>query len=1030
MKRVMFIRLFVKVSAILFLLTIEGNAACSEQQNQNLCERAGYCTWDSDIGTCKTGPQQDLCYGTPVTECSLGAVVGGLLDIATDLLPILTPILDDAGIVYTVVDGVIYIACDVVDLVQSILDAINIELLGGLIQINLGEGIQILRTSTIPINHANTDGDLTDVEVIADNTLLQSLLGVVDFCGVDGSAGNCQYESALSLNLGYLGLLDLLSDAIVYDMPDMDVADGNHSIFATTTLNIDLASLLGDSASPLLYGRYIKNGETYGGRIASCSGGGGNSEEPSIPSTADIVDTDEYPYFGTRQVLKTKVAGNPEIALTVAYLDPTTHEPKTYNSSGEFNWLPPLEVLLYRTDSSCTDELPLAAPTAGSPAGEPVIAFIENGTSYADANTFTMAAVANSNTRILAKYADWGDLLNDLESASSCFLNSNWSANLNGLPQCLNNLGSSSGISQELIDKYPNIATECLNPLLTTDQQPCGSSAYDNSGSKGFILPEKYNHAYGCLACILDNAANVTACSSDNFAIRPASYSLDINDSTTPKIGGEAYTLEANATYVGGGVSPTSGYTVLLNNTADKNATFTFNPMPTATNCPGGDHGFDYTFTDGTGSTAITYPNVGDVNITLADANWTGVDQNKDGWLECLPDSDRTSPDPVGCLVSARISERYIPDHFDVNASLNNAGAGFTYLYDMNRYNDVNQTGYDYNLSTASLEIKVSAMGANGVGVMSNYLDNCYAKDTNITLQTSGTQLDPPSALNYFLYFNPNEADPALSNSGEGNTTLPSHGLITSLPLTNTTASFPARSAPDANGTTTIAYRINFDRKVNTPLNPFRLALAGVDIVDTDGVSGSDFSPSPDTATFLYGRVHAPRYRIDCSTAVTSPCNSTQPLQLYFAFYSTDTNLTLRRQYAHDDERSKDAIYWFRNTNHSALIDGNVTILSHLYNGYNLSTTSAPLHQNSTISVPAAGTSTVTIGYDGSRGYPYKSSIGLHTQKWLNYHRFNTNPDVNASFLIEFNAVGLEAGEGNLSDTHSAPANSHRRIRW
>ena len=84
-------------------------------------------------------------------------------------------------------------------------------------------------------------------EEIADNTLLQSLLGIADFCGVDGSAGNCQYESALALNLGYLGLLDLLNDAVVYDMPDMAVADVNHSVFAVTTLNLDFAALLGDA---------------------------------------------------------------------------------------------------------------------------------------------------------------------------------------------------------------------------------------------------------------------------------------------------------------------------------------------------------------------------------------------------------------------------------------------------------------------------------------------------------------------------------------------------------------------------------------------------------------------------------------------------------------------------------------------------------------------------------------------------------------------------------------------------------------
>ena len=110
----------------------------------------------------------------------------------------------------------LYEVITVVDLVQSLLDAININL--GLIHINLGEGIQILRTNTIPIKHTNTDGDLSDVQVIADNTMLDALLSAVDFCGVNGTPGNCSRESALQLNLSYLGLVDLLDKAIVYDI--------------------------------------------------------------------------------------------------------------------------------------------------------------------------------------------------------------------------------------------------------------------------------------------------------------------------------------------------------------------------------------------------------------------------------------------------------------------------------------------------------------------------------------------------------------------------------------------------------------------------------------------------------------------------------------------------------------------------------------------------------------------------------------------------------------------------------------------
>jgi len=748
-----------------------------------------------------------------------------------------------------------------------------------------------------------------------------------------------------------------------------------------------------------------------------CSGGGGGGT-PSVPSTADIVDADTNT---TSQILKTRVSGGPDTQYIVAYLNPTTMLPMTYNSVGLFNWKPPLEALLYRSDSTCTDELPLAIPTTGNPAGEPVMAVIQDGSDHAYTNIFTMAYIANQDTRIVAKYADWGDILDDLNSTQSCFLNSNWEGNLNGLPQCLNNLssaltGGGSGLAQELFAKYPNIATICLDQNLSGEQQPCNSSAYDNSGSKGFIVPEKYNHAYGCLACILDNSVNVRACSRDNFAIRPASYSMDLNDSTPLKIAGRQYTLDANATYISGGNNNISGYTTTLNNTFDKNASFVFNPVPTATICPYGDQPFTYTFTDGAGADAISYADVGDVNITLADENWTEVDQNKSP-LQCLPDSNSTTPDAegrVGCLIKASIPERFIPDRFDVNASLTDFGNNFTYLYDMNLYND-------YNLSTATLSIDINATSADG-NVTTNYVETCYAKDTNITLQTSGTQVIPADALTLFLYYNPAEANGTV-NSGEGNASLPPSGIITSLPITNITTSFPL-NAPDGNGTTHIEYKLNFDRKVNRPVDPFRISLTNADVNDTDGVTGSD--STTDTATFLYGRAHAPRYRVDCSSS-TGNCAS-QPLLIYFEFYSKDSNLPLRRDAVSglnigDQLRSNDAILWFRNTNHMAA-DGNTTSVAQRYIVSSPITPSVITHNGNT--------DQQTYTYSGNDGYPYKASMELNASRWLIYNRFEDNATSN-NFQLEFNAgPGNKAGTDNLgggADT-GAGANTNRRIRW
>jgi hypothetical protein len=849
------------------------------------------------------------------------------------------------------------------------------------------------------------DATVSNVEIIYDQTGVGS--GIFFDCSVAPS-GTCDKDSSFQFG----SLYDFSVSTDFYLDNDIPVDDNSSSI-STTLANT------GDCMDPaLIYATYIKDGVYYVGKLQACTGGGGGEETP--PSTVDIVDPDEYQYYDSRQVLKTKVSGNPNAQYTVVYLDPATMTPTNYNNSGDFNFLPPLEVLLYRSDSTCTDELPLATPVEGSPVGEPVFAEIENGTDHAETNTFTVAYVANKDTRIIAKYADWGVLLEGLESANSCFLNSNMSANFNGLPQCLNNLGSTSGISQEFIDKYPNIESVCLNPALTTDEQPCGSSAYDNSGSKGFIQPQKYNHAYGCLACILDAAADVTACSRDNFAIRPESYSLDLNDSALLKIAGKPYGLDANATYVGGGSTPTPGYTTILDNINDKNATIVFSPKPSATNCPDtSDHNFTISFDEGSGAQAIVYTNVGDVDITLADENWTGVDQNK-STLECLPGSDRTSPEPVGCLVTAAISERFIPDRFEVAATLQDSDElhGFTYLYDMNRWN-ANSLTDDYNLSTARLTVDINATGYDG-NVTSNYTDKCYANDTNVTLSIYSTTIEPAGALTQFLYFNPLDENTSIDNSGEGSEPLPSN-VIDELPIENLTTSF------EGDGTTHIEYNLNFDRKVNQPVDPFRLALKKVEVEDNETAPYTvyGYDDSSDTATFLYGRVHAPRYRVDCNvTGMNEPCTS-GGLAMYFEFYSKDSNLSLRQSLAPDVNRSKDAIYWFRNGMHE-LTDGNITSVTQRF--------VSPVE----VSVPTAATWDNTnhtelwkFQYTGKDGYPYKAAMGIDSNHWLLYNRYDANATTN-TFELEFNAgPGTKAGQDNLGSTdNDGDANTNRRIRW
>ena len=382
----------------------------------------------------------------------------------------------------------------------------------------------------------------------------------------------------------------------------------------------------------------------------------------------------------------------------------------------------------------------------------------------------------------------------------------------------------------------------------------------------------------GCYICSFNIQPS---CSSDNFAIRPQEFDSNLTANSVI-VAGQATSLKFSADKYNTDFVGTTDY----NETEGSSFIVDVNISDSTKICPQNTIGKSPTveYQNGLDTDNFSFNNIGDVNMTVHEIN---------GSEFAVVDADDT-PDDDRFITEFTVPFRIIPDHFNINAQLIDAGNGFTYLYDMNRWNSSSTD--DYNLSTARLTIDINASAADG-NITSNYIDTCYAKDTNVTMNVHSTAIEPAGSLTQFLYYNPKDAN-ATSNSGEGSyplSSLPTPNVITELPIENLKTTF-SDDAPDGNGTAHIEYNINFDRKVNQPVDPLRLALQKVEIDDTDSVHGEDVSS--DTATFLYGRVHAPRYRVDCNvTAINAPCISGN-LTMYFEFYSKDTNVTLRRDSA------------------------------------------------------------------------------------------------------------------------------------
>ena len=499
----------------------------------------------------------------------------------------------------------------------------------------------------------------------------------------------------------------------------------------------------------------------------------------------------------------------------------------------------------------------------------------------------------------------------------------------------------------------------------------------------------------------------------DRFSIRPENYTIAITAPDLTRLSsGTFYNMDVTASYEGN-TSGTIGYDQTLGNTADNNASLV--PNFGALSCPNtANVTFTLPFTNGTATlpnavytTGLSYNDVGDIDITLLDRNWTAID-NATVPVGCVTGSNDTSTDPVGCEISAIQAVRFVPSDFNITASLANEGTNYTYL------SDFNASGVDSNESArqmgATLDINITARNAIG-NVTTNYSVGCYAKDINISIGYDTLTLTPaPVALTKAYGFETNSE------------TLGSGALNAPIVLENIVG------GQFISGIADLDIKLNFDRRVNGVVNPFdfHISPSDINISNSDGVWGIN-TPDIGSADFFYGRVHAPRYRVKCNPGTpTGGCNtSTTPLTQYFEVYCQGAGCDTTRLSIVSPSltRSVDALRWYRNTIHTQTNEGNITSTAQR---------SGALAQEYGTYTDAPGQTTTPYTYNGSQGYPYKTTIEVNASNWLIYNKYDTNAVRNA-YELEFNAKGVFWGgtdqSGNRID-NNATENTNRRIMW
>lgn len=693
-------------------------------------------------------------------------------------------------------------------------------------------------------------------------------------------------------------------------------------------------------------------------------------DDPLTPYVAENVGINEvYMDYDDDKNITTKIVDK-LFNLKASYLD-ASGAVATYDGSYGNNKIIDMTVIAEHADGdTCTDNKPL---------GQALLLHNTQSTILSD----LIIEEAYKNRRVKITAFDYAALLEDA-SGLNC-ANSSLNSTLCLVPACFNNV-------QNIRSVFPPAFQPGVMLCIYGDgsgKAPCDSDAYYGScgGKKSTISPSAYNHDLGCAMCLADAMAG-NLCSRDEFAIRPDQFSS---------------TITANQIF-GAGVPPSPALTFYANKFGGvgtpqydeaENTSFVVdvNISDASKACQDMSINFDpaINFNEGVVTDTYRLNNVGDFNLTMHETI---------GSEYALVDADDTN-DTDRLITPFTQQIKVIPDHFGIDGNFTNGSNGFTYLNNFD-----NNATLDQNIS-ALMDWNITAQ-TQANATTTNYTSSCYAKDGNITLTLTLTQAisDLNQSLSKMLWYD-----------DDNNTIIGSVSINDPFILPNYTAQ---RFEPgDSNGTGNFRYRLNFDRNVSKVVNPFRMTIADLNATDTDGVSGSN--ALSDNATYVYGRTHASRQRYQGNSGTAN---------IYFEAYcfGTTCNQTLLNGFAPNLRRTDDIRWFYNEGSHDTSVDGNIGTVQQR--------DATPLNSaDDVVDVTAQrnnlNPSEADLQYDGTIGYPYKTTMHNDASPWLIYNEDDPTATRN-EFQVEFSITGGWSGEHETDTTTKdvGNVNTNRRVIW
>ncbi len=328
---------------------------------------------------------------------------------------------------------------------------------------------------------------------------------------------------------------------------------------------------------------------------------------------------------------------------------------------------------------------------------------------------------------------------------------------------------------------------------------------------------------------------------------------------------------------------------------------------------------------------------------------------------------------------------------------------------------DINRTNFDKSVHFKGL---IKALGKNN-HPLSNFVNECYAKDINISLKLNNFRSkNPPSPYpkqkyEIFAYNQNKQEIYHVHKSKDYN-------------LTREDFHIPKTAfQKDLNGTLDISININFSRNTNKPSSPIPINFKDINISCFDKnkcTMQADLAPNHtpkggetynNNLSFVYGR--------NWSRDYFQVTNKVDALVRYEIYCDIDN---CNRIYKYLGVQNSLDGRWYANPTHNVLIDGGISTIKD-GNTLNYKTKIVRNKENELINGIEG-----SIEIAGTPNKNYTEPIHIQTSPWLIYDKNKKNAKFN-TFYVEF-VINSWAGQGQLGLVVDENLSSHtsKRMEW